>query len=708
MPEPLLPQSQRSIAIQTPLGDDVLAIQAVHGTEELGRLFQYEIDLLGTTDTLNFGELLGQNVTIRLGVGEDGPDVRYINGYVSRVSQHDYRSGYAVYRASIVPWLWFLTRQSDCAIYQNLSIPDIIKKVFKDLGFTDIDDKLSGSYEARDYCVQYRETTFNFVQRLMEQEGIYYYFAHENGKHTLVLCDGHDSHPELANGAEIPFYPPDHAIRGEQHIRMWTVSKQIQSLEYELADFDFVNPASPVVAKARKARDHANGPWEAMYDYPGEYVTPAEAEAYATIRLQELQARYEQTIGQSDHLGMHVGGRFTLTLPIGGLRDDQAREYILVSTSIQASQDLFASGSDGGDQLYSIGFSVIPAEEVFRPARVTPKPIVQGPQTAVVVGKSGEEIWTDEYGRVKLQFHWDRYSPGDENSSCWVRVSQNWAGKRWGAFFMPRIGHEVIVEFLEGDPDRPIIIGRVYNGQNMPPYEPKSMGTISTMKSNSSKGGAGFNEIRFEDKKDDEQFFLHAQKNMDIRVLNDRFETIMNNRHLVVEKDKFEHVKNNRHETVDADHKETIKKDRHLHVEGNDSTTVVGEQTLIVKSDVHEVCEANVSAEVTEQWSLTADTAVIECATNITLKVGDSYIAIQSDGIKIATNGQIVLEANGDIGVTSKTGAVNLEASAGDLSAKGGIGITLEGTATGELKAAKVTVNGSAQTEVKGGVVMIN
>lgn len=704
----LLPQSERSIAIQTPLGDDQVAVQSIHGTEELGRLFQYEVELLSISDTLKFDDLLGKNVTVRIGVGEDGPDVRYVNGYVSRMSQHEYRSGYAVYRATIVPWAWFLTRQSDCRIFQNMTIPDIIKEVFRGMGFTDFLDRLTASYEPREYCVQYRETTFNFVQRLMEQEGIYYFFEHENGKHNLVLCDGTDSHSTLEHATEIAYYPPDKAVRGEQHIRGWTAQRQMQSLEYELADFDFENPVAPVVAKARKARDHASGPWEAMYDYPGEYVTPGEAETYATIRMQELQAQYQHIAGQGDHLGMAVGGTFTLTLPVGGLRADMAAEYLIINTSIHASQDLFSSGDAGAGQLYTIAFAVLPTTEVFRPQRVTPKPLIQGPQTAIVVGKASEEIWTDEYGRVKLQFHWDRYSKGDETSSCWVRVSQNWAGKRWGAFFLPRIGQEVIVEFLEGDPDRPIVTGRVYNAQNMPPYEPQTLGTVSTIKSNSSKGGAGFNEIRFEDKKDEEQVFIHAQKNMDIRVLNDRFETIMNNRHLVVEKDKFEHVKNDRHEIVDAHHKEHIKKDRHLVVDGNDSTKVVGEQTLQVEKDVHQEFLANISTSVTEKSSLIADTAVIKCSTNITLKVGESYIAITADGIKLATNGQIVLEANGNITTTSMTGHVETEASAGNVTIKGGIGFTAEGTATAELTSPSTTVNGDGMTTIKGGVVMIN
>jgi len=261
MAETLRTQANRSIAINTPLGEDKVAIQSIRGREEFGRMFQYELELLSEDDTINFDDLLGKNVTVRIGIGSDGPDVRYVNGFVNRISQHEYRAGLAVYKATIVPWLWFLTRQSDCRIFQEQSIPDIVKKVMKDVGFSDIDDRLSSNYETREYCVQYRETTFNFISRLLEQEGIYYYFEHENGLHKMVLCDSSDAHQPLEDGALIPYYPPDRAMRNEQHIRTWSVQKQMESLEYELADFDFVNPGSPVVSKSTKARDYASGPW---------------------------------------------------------------------------------------------------------------------------------------------------------------------------------------------------------------------------------------------------------------------------------------------------------------------------------------------------------------------------------------------------------------------------------------------------------------
>ncbi|KAA0214776.1 MAG: type VI secretion system tip protein VgrG [Leptolyngbya sp. PLA3] len=702
MPAGLRTQANRTIAINTPLGPEKVAIQSIRGQEELGRLFQYELELLSEDDTIVLEDLLGQNVTVRIGLGESAPDVRYINGYINRISQHEYRGGLAVYRATLVPWLWFLTRHSDCRIFQEMTFPDIVKEVCRQPGFTDIKDQLADTYETRDFCVQYRETTFNFVSRLMEQEGIYYYFAHENGKHELVLCDAPDAHAALAGGLEIPFYPPDAGKRNEQHIRGWTVQKQIQSLKYELSDFDFEKPNAPVVSNSQQQRDHATGPWEEMFDYPGEYVTSAEAQHFSTIRLQELQARYEQISGQGDHLGIVVGGRFKLTLPAKGLRPDQAREYVVTGTSLQASQDLFGSGGEaGGEDLYSIAFTVIAATEHFRPARTTPKPLIQGPQTAIVAGKEGEEIWTDEYGRVKVQFHWDRYSAGDEKSSCWCRVSQNWAGKRWGAMFMPRIGQEVIVEFLEGDPDRPIITGRVYNGQNMPPYKPTEMGTVSTIKSNSSKGGAGFNEIRFEDKKNEEQVFIHAQKNMDVRVLNDRFETVVNNRHLVVENDKYEHVKHDRHLVVDNDRFEHIKRDVSITVDGKHAEAVTGSYSQKVTGDVAEVFEANQSTEITDNLYIKAKNICLEAVENITIKVGKTSIALETTGVGLATKGDIKAEATKNIELKATTefkaegtAAVKVKGAQVDVKADGMA--TFEGTGPTAVKSAAIlTVQGS-------------
>ena len=418
-------------------------------------------------------------------------------------------------------------------------------------------------------------------------------------------------------------------------------------------------------------REHAAANFE-IYDYPGEYVESNDGEEYAKKRIEELQAQYEVVLANSDARGVCTGCTFTLA---NHPREDQNRQYLITSANFNIKAgEFYSGGQTGGEGFYSCSFTAIDATQPFRSPRITPKPSIPGPQTAMVVGPSGEEIYTDEYGRVKVKFHWDRYSKADENSSCWIRVAQVWAGKNWGAMYIPRIGQEVIIEFLEGDPDQPIITGRVYNDQAKPPYVPKTNPTISTLKSNSSKGGGGFNEIRFEDKKGDEQIFIHAEKNLDVRVKNDLFETVVNNRHLHVEKDKIEYVENNRNELVDADHKEEIGKDRHLNVKGKEAKEITGSMSLTVKGDVIEVFKSNHSEQTTQDYYLKAQNVVIEGLQNITLSVGGSYIAIEPAGIEIKTSGQLKIE---------------------------GATVDVKGSA-------KTSIEGGAMTEVKGGIVKIN
>jgi type VI secretion system secreted protein VgrG len=664
-----LTQKHRKAAIGTPLGDDVLVLKSFIGVEELGRLFQFNLVLLSEKDDIKFDDIIGQNVTVRLELADK--KTRYFNGYVNRFVQVAPFNRFACYHATVVPWFWFLTQTADCRIFQNKTVPDIIEEVFKGHGFDNYQRSLSGSYESWEYCVQYRETDFQFVSRLMEQEGIYYFFKHENGKHTLVLADSKSAHEPFPGYEEISYRPPDRATSDFEHIRDWTIEKQLVTGVYSHTDFDFKKPKTSLLSNSSVSRDYAASNFE-VFDYPGEYIKPAEGENLAKIRIQELQSRYEVMRGESDARGICSGYNFTLK-DFG--RADQNRKYLVLAVQHKIEPDVFASaGGDGGETpLYHASFSAIDAETPFRTARTTMKPIVQGPQTAIVVGPKGEEIYTDKYGRVKVMFHWDRYAKADENSSCWIRVSQSWAGKNWGALYLPRIGQEVIVEFLEGDPDRPIITGRVYNDAVMPPYALPDNKTMSTTKSLSSKGGGGFNEIRFEDKKGEEQIFIHGEKNQDIRIKNDCFEWIGNNRHLDVKKDQFEHVENNRHETVDADHKEKIGKDRHLSVVGKEAKMVGESLSLTVKGDVIEVFKANHSEETTADYYLKADNIVIEAMTNVTIKVGSSSIAIESSGIKIA--------------------AAQVE---------------VEGTGTVDVKSPSTTVKGDGTLTLKGGSVMIN
>jgi type VI secretion system secreted protein VgrG len=687
-----LTQTNRLLAIQTPLGEDVLAVQSFTGNEQFARLFQYEAELLSEDHNLSFEDIIGAEVTVRLETTRG--DTRWFHGIVSRFVQgpaSDTR--YGAYRATIVPWLWLLTRTSDCRIWsgsdQTRTVPEIVEQLFQDRGLDAFENHLTGTYHPWEYCVQYRETDFNFVSRLLEQEGISYYFQHEDGKHTLVLVDSIDRLTPLPGYEEISYRSSEHASTDLEHIRHWSLQKQLLSGSFVHKDFDFERPKKDLGTEPRIiARAHAGATFE-IYDYPGLYTDPGHGKALAEIRIQEIQSDHALLQGQADARGLAAGHTVNFQdLP----REDQNRKYLVLSVQHNVRSDTFESGraSDTGDLFYHCDFSVMPADEVFRPARITPKPLIDGPQTAIVVGPVGEEIHTDQYGRVKVRFHWDRYGAADEKSSCWIRVAHSWAGKKWGAFFTPRIGQEVVVEFLEGDPDRPIITGRVYNAENTVPYPLPAHKTLSTLKSNSSKGGQGFNEIRFEDKKGEEQIFVHGEKNVDIRVKNDRFETIGNNRHLDVKKDMFEHVENNRHEIVDADHKEKIGKDRHLKVVGKEVKAVDGSQSLTVKGDVIEVFKANHSEQTTADYYLKADNICIEAMTNITLKVGQTTLAMEAGGLGIKTTGQVKIES---------TGPMEIKATSP---------LKVESAATADIKSVSTTVKGDAMVTIQGGLVKIN
>ena len=681
-------QAGRVAGIATPLGEDELVLQSLHGEEQLGRPFRYELELLSENSKIDLAELVGQNVTVWLQLSKE--DTRYFNGFVSRAYQTDAGGSMARYRATVVPWLWFLTRTSDCRIFQEMTVPDIIEEVFGGHGFTDFDNQLSGEYREWEYCVQYRETDFNFVSRLMEQEGIYYFFKHEDGKHTLVLADAISSHEVYPKYEEIKYHAHGKGHSQGQHIQDWTFEMSVQPGSCALCDYDFKNPKNELRAMSSIERENAAAKFE-IFDYPGEYTESADGETYARIRIEELQTQYSVARANSDARGVCTGCTFTL---IDFPREDQNQEYLITSVNFQISSDVLRPGEQSENSpVFSCTFNAINVDQPFRSSRVTPMPTIAGPQVAVVVGPEGEEIHTDEYGRVKVQFPWDRQGEKDENSSCWIRVSQGWAGKNWGAMIIPRVSHEVIVEFLEGDPDRPIVTGRVYNADNMPPYELPAHKTMSTLKSNSSKEAQGFNEIRFEDKKDEEQIFVFAQRNQDVRVQKDCFEWIGNDRHLIAVNDQKEHIKNNRHEIVGTDHKEEIRGNRHLKVNGNEAKKVDGKLSLIVGADVAEEFDANHSEMTTGDYYLKAKNIVIEAETNITLNVGGSYISIEK-----TPPGTIEMKSSGTVKIEAQTNA----------EVKGTAGLKLESTATTDLKGSMTTVSGDAMCEVKGGLVKIN
>ncbi|KPA89915.1 Rhs element Vgr protein [Pseudomonas asplenii] len=578
----LFTQATRLAQVHSPLGPDVLLLKDMGGGEELGRPFEYELHLTSNDGAIDLNQLLGKPMSLSLQL--QGGASRYFHGIVARCSQNVDSGQFASYQVTLRPWLWLLTRTSDCRIFQHMTIPQIIKQVFRDLGFSDFEDVLSQPYREWEYCVQYRESSFDFVSRLMEQEGIYYYFRHEKDRHVLVLADAYGAHHPAPGYESIPYYPPDGQHRERDHLNGWQLAQEVQPGSLELNDYDFQRPSARIDVRSTMPRPHTAGDYP-LYDYPGSYVQSQDGEHYARTRIEAIQSLHERVQLNGNARGIGAGNLFSLT---GFGRQDQNREYLIVAARYYLAQESLESGTGTAGSQFESSLTCIDAQQSFRPLPNTTRPIVRGPQTAVVVGPAGEEIWTDQFGRVKVHFHWDRHDQSNENSSCWIRVSQAWAGKNWGSMQIPRIGQEVIVSFLEGDPDRPIITGRVYNAEQTVPYDLPANATQSGMKSRSSKGGspANFNEIRMEDKKGAEQLYIHAERNQDIVVEVNESHSVGNDRNKSIGHDETVLIGNNRVRIVKQQDVLTV---------GQSKTDSVSQSYLIeVGENLRLVCGASV------------------------------------------------------------------------------------------------------------------
>jgi len=474
-------------------------VRSFKGTEQLGRLFEYTVELSCTGTVADYNTLLGGEMTIAVKLNDT--DSRFFNGFVSRFELTRVEGNESFYRATLVPWLWFLSQASNCRIFRDQSVPQIIEAVFQAHSFSDYELHLGGNYRDWEYSAQHRETDFNYISRLMEQEGIYYYFKHEDGKHTLMLADSISAHDKVTGYEKINYYPPTSSgVRDDQHIFKWSVEHRVKPGSFRVMDYDFTNAATPLQNVSSVSRSHASAGYE-MFDYPGEYQSSGEGDGYARVRIEELHAGFEVASARANTAGLTCGAKFELDQNGTYLPSDQTREYLVTSISYDfkssgLTSELSTNGVTDPMQLKPMlcEFTTIEKDTPYRSPRTTPLPEIKGPQTAVVVGSddtignnSGQDVHTDEYGRVRVLFHWDR----DGTSSCWVRVSQNWAGKRWGGMFIPYVGQEVMVDFLEGDPDRPVIVGCLYNSGNRPKHK---------LPDNKRKGGicdAHGNEILF-------------------------------------------------------------------------------------------------------------------------------------------------------------------------------------------------------------------
>ena len=701
MPKPLV--------ATTPFGEDV-EIDHFQGVESISNPFEYEVILASKKDDLDFSKIVGEGVTVEMEMVSGGP--RYFHGICTEFSHTGMNDRAILYRARLQSWLWMLTLSSNCRIFQNKSTPDIIKEVFDTAGFSDYTDSLSGSYNPREYCVQFMESDFNFVCRLMEDEGIFYFFKHETGKHTLVLADASSAFSDCPGHSEAEFLKRAQRTDHYGKIADCLYRESVATGSYQLNDYNFEKPTDALKAKA----DGENTKFM-RYDFPGQYIEKSTGEARAKLRVQACEATSKLLNGTSFAPGFTPGFKFTMK---ENPRSALNQGYVLLSVTHTVSQDD-----------YSNHFAAFPDSVSFRPPLVSPKPRIQGTQTALVVGKSGEEIWTDKYGRIKVQFPWDLDGKKDENSSCWIRVIQGWAGKKWGNFFLPRIGQEVIITFLEGDPDRPIVTGAIYNADMEVPYALPDNQTRSTIKTISSKAGDAGNEIRFEDKKDSEEIYVHAQKDMNIEIENDRTSTIIkgNETHTVKEGNRTETIekgnetltvsKGNREITISEGNEtltvgkgdrtvkvETgkevyeVKDTRSLKVTGNETHTNEADLTYDVKGNYDITVSGNMTITVSGNLTIKADGDITcEAGGNLTDKAGSALTNRAGTDLKNEAGTSLTNKSGTDLtnqagtNLTNKA-SVNLENSAG-------VALTSKGSATGE-------VNGGGMLTLKGGIVQIN
>jgi type VI secretion system secreted protein VgrG len=736
------------LAVATPLGTDVLLLERLAGSDGLSRLFRLQLDLLGeATSSVAFDKILGESVTITMML-DDGTS-RYFNGIVNRFSAGPERRGvmgdhtFRRYRAEVVPKLWLLTRSARSRIFQQIAVPDILKTVLTGI---DVSWQIQGTFDTRDYCVQYRETDFDFASRLMEEEGIYYYFTHANGSHKMVVANTPQSHAAVPGPTSLIYETVEGGTRPEDRIHGWEKTQEVRSGKVRLWDSCFelpnqnleaVQPTLDSVAAGtvtHKLGLSVNNSLE-LYDWPGAYaqrydgVAPGGGDRAddvqkifkdnartAGIRMQQEATPAVAIDGVSTCRNLTAGHKFTLQR-----HPDANGDYVLTEVTHECSMGGVYTGEFGSEFTYSNLFRCLPAALPYRPLRVTPRAHVWGTHTAVVVGPPNEEIFTDKYGRIKVQFFWDRDGKHDANSSCWVRVGTHWAGQQWGAIHIPRIGQEVVVAFEEGDPDRPIVVGSVYNADMMPPYTLPDSKTQSGIKSRSSLKGTAdnYNEIRFEDKKDSELITIHAEKDFDRYVENndtlkvgydkkdkgDQSIDIFNNQTTKIGggaskcDDGSQSIDVFNNQTVkigsgegnnkDGSQTLTVYKDRTATVEtGNETLTVKkGNRTVTISTgnDTHQIDKGNRDVEIAlgndtltiktgnQTVKLNAGASSTEAMQSITLKVGPSSIKIDPSGITLQ-----------------------------------GVQIKVQGTAQVQVQAPMIQISADGMLVAKGGLVKIN
>jgi type VI secretion system secreted protein VgrG len=635
-------QEGRILSIKTNLGEDYLLLNKLAVNENISQLYKIDVELLFDEDTntdvnkptvIDLNAILGQPATMSIAQG-DGT-VRYFNGIFESIRFSGRTGNFSYYHATIVPQIWELTQIVQSRIFQQKSVKDILSEVFE--GYN-LSQRLQRNYKLRNYCVQYNETDFDFVSRLMEEEGISYYFEFSSSAETLVMVDNFQTPQDCPVKSDIPIFNEnltDNVF--ESAIKTWSITHLLRAGKVTLWDHHFQLPKKKLETTRPSSFNFGDNRNMEIYNFPAGYARKYDGidksggeqssdlqnifeDNAATVknRIDAIDCQQNISSGVSNCASLTAGHRFNLK---NHPNDEYNMAYILLSVTHEVEQFPFYMSQAEEQVDYTNTFTCIPhgtGFTEFRPSLKTPKPIIHGSQTAVVVGSG--EIFTDKYGRVKVQFHWDRYGNVDSSSSCWVRVAQTWAGNKWGGIFIPRVGMEVIVHFLEGNPDLPIITGCVYNADAMPPYTLPDEKTKSTLKTNSSEGGLGFNEFRIEDKKGSEQIFVHGEKDLDIRIKNDAKEIIKRDRHLIIERNQMEKVNG----------------DKHLKVMGNHNEKIDTAYSLEAGTNIQEKAGQKIALDAGQEVHIKAGmTATIEAGTMLTLKVGGNFVNINSAGVFI-------------------------------------------------------------------------
>jgi type VI secretion system secreted protein VgrG len=704
-----LSQAGRLFRVKTALGEDVLLLAGFTGREVVSRQFLFELDLISEDEAIDPQAILGTPVTIviTLPTGED----RHISGIVSRFMQGERKHAYATYRADMVPGSWLLSLSRDSRIFQNLSVPEIVAKVFEEAGFQDFDDRTTQSYPKREYCVQYDETHLDFVSRLMEEEGIFYFFEHSEDGHLLVMADANTTAPScVIDTAQVG----QQGAAGADYIHSLQAEHAVRTGNWALKDYDFQQPALTLLSTLS-----GSGSSE-RFEYPGKYTKPEDGDRYAKVRLEESESMQSVVRGYGDTRSFASGHKFKLE---DHYRADLNVDYLLVEVQHWGTSGDFIAGSQPEAQ-YRNQFVCIPHSVPYRPPRLTPRPVVRGTQPALVVGPSGEEIYVDKFGRVKVKFFWDRGPEKNENASCWVRVSTAWAGKGWGTIQIPRIGQEVLIDFLEGDPDLPIIVGRVYNADQVVPYDLPANKTQSGVKSRSSTGGGteNFNEIRFEDKKGSEQFYVHAEKDKKVVVENDRTETVGHDETITIENDRTEEVKNNEKITIGVDRTEEVGGNEKIDIKANREETVGGNEKVEISGNEEFKVGGNETISVSGNETFKAGgkreveiggSDKLEVASSMDVKA-NSNITIKSVGGELKASAATKIELKvGASKITITPAGIELSAPKITVKAMGMLELKapmakMQADAMLQLKGAIAQLNGDGVLMIKGGITMIN